>query len=147
MTRAQIVLPLSFKADILSSLHSLEAECCEKNRYIYWQILIGHWRMSHYFVKEMFTQVLVSPTLQDNSVKVSIVSENLQPLEVELTVKVQRWDQLEEFHVEKPMTISLEPQSVTEKTIEMAGLLHQGRCFESNETFTTRFNYCFLTFE
>ena len=60
----------------------------------------GHWRMSHYFAQEMFSKVLVSPTLPSpyNTLKVSIVSDHLEPLEVELMVKIQRWDELENHY-------------------------------------------------
>ena len=57
--------------------------------------------MSHYFAQEMFSKVLVSPTLPSpyNTLKVSIVSDHLEPLEVELMVKIQRWDELENHYL------------------------------------------------
>ena len=56
--------------------------------------------MSHYFAQEMFSKVLVSPTLPPpyNTLKVSIVSDHLEPLLVELLVKIQRWDELENHY-------------------------------------------------
>ena len=56
--------------------------------------------MSHYFAQEMFSKVLVSPTLPSpyNTLKVSIVSDYLELLLLELLVKIQRWDELENHY-------------------------------------------------
>ena len=64
--------------------------------------------MSHYFAQEMFSKVLVSPTLPSpyNTLKVSIVSDHLEPLEVELMVKIQRWDELENHYRGHPLKAS-----------------------------------------
>ena len=69
--------------------------------------------MSHYFAQEMFSKVLVSPTLASpyNTLKVSIVSDHLEPLEAELMVKIQRWDELEN-HYEEFLTAQVQEQSV-----------------------------------
>ena len=103
--------------------------------------------MSHYFAQEMFSKVLVSPTLPSpyNTLKVSIVSDHLEPLEVELMVKIQRWDELEN-HYEEFLTAQVQEQSVYQVDIDMLKLLQKGRCFESNSTIP-RFDYCFLTFQ
>ena len=103
--------------------------------------------MSHYFAQEMFSKVLVSPTLPPpyNTLKVSIVSDHLEPLEVELMVKIQRWDELEN-HYEEFLTAQVQEQSVYQVDIDMLKLLQKGRCFESNSTIP-RFDYCFLTFQ
>ena len=103
--------------------------------------------MSHYFAQEMFSKVLVSPTLPSpyNTLKVSIVSDHFEPLEVELVVKIQRWDELEN-HYEEFLTAQVQEQSVYQVDIDMLKLLQKGRCFESNSTIP-RFDYCFLTFQ
>ena len=103
--------------------------------------------MSHYFAQEMFSKVLVSPTLASpyNTLKVSIVSDHLEPLEAELVVKIQRWDELEN-HYEEFLTAQVQEQSVYQVDIDMFKFLQKGRCFESNSTIP-RFDYCFLTFQ
>ena len=103
--------------------------------------------MSHYFAQEMFSKVLVSPTLASpyNTLKVSIVSDHLEPLEAELVVKIQRWDELEN-HYEEFLTAQVQEQSVYQVDIDMLKFLQKGRCFESNSTIP-RFDYCFLTFQ
>ena len=103
--------------------------------------------MSHYFAQEMFSKVLVSPTLPSpyNTLKVSIVSDHLEPLLLELLVKIQRWDELEN-HYEEFLTAQVQEQSVYQVDIDMLKLLQKGRCFESNSTIP-RFDYCFLTFQ
>ena len=104
--------------------------------------------MSHYFAQEMFSKVLVSPTLPPpyNTLKVSIVSDHLEPLEVELMVKIQRWDELENHFYVEFLTAQVQEQSVYQVDIDMLKLLQKGRCFESNSTIP-RFDYCFLTFQ
>ena len=112
---------------------------------MYSKCILGTWRMSHYFAQEMFSQVLVSPTLTAyNTLKVSIVSEALHPLSVLLTVKVQRWDEFE-FKMEN-VTLKLEPQSVSDTELDMMELLQNGKCHGSDST-KLRFDYCFITFQ
>ena len=103
--------------------------------------------MSHYFAEEMFAKVLVSPTLPYpyNTLKVSIVSDHLQHLNVELMVKIQRWDQLDSYFAQYK-TIQISGQSVHDMELDMLELQRQGHCYESNSTII-RFDYCFLTFE
>jgi hypothetical protein len=103
--------------------------------------------MSHYFAEQMFTQVLVSPTVPYpyKHLIVDVVSDDLKTLDLNLVIKVQRWDQLETFH-EKESNFLVDPQSVTSLFSDMETLLDKGNCFLDNATYTTRFNYCFLTF-
>lgn len=101
--------------------------------------------MSHYFAQAMFSWVLVSPTLSGNTLKVSIVSDHLQPLEVEVMVKIQRWDELETYHLQV-LTAQVQAQSVKEIDLDFIQLLHNGRCMEASNS-TSRFDYCFLTFQ
>ena len=105
--------------------------------------------MSHYFAQEMFAQVLVSPTLlpSSNTLKVSIVSDHLEPLaRLQLMVKIQRWDQLQTSHQQVVDIPQLQAQSVTEIQMDFQALLQKGRCHGSEPTLLS-FNYCFLTFK
>ncbi len=103
--------------------------------------------MSHYFAQNMFTKVLVSPTLPEpyNTLKVSIVSELLEPLSAQVVVKIQRWDELEKYY-QQLLTADIPAQSVHQIDVDMQDLLLKGRCYESNSTLP-RFDYCFLTFQ
>ena len=101
--------------------------------------------MLHYFAQEMFSQVLVSPTLYDNTLKVSIVSESLEPMNVAILVKIQRWDELDTFHTQNIFDY-LEKQSVKDYELDMVELLQKGRCHGSDSTIL-RFEYCFITFQ
>ena len=103
--------------------------------------------MSHYFAQEMFSQVLVSPTLPYpyNSLKVSIVSENLQPMFATLLVKIQRWDELNTFHTQN-VSVRLESQSVFDMDLDLTELQQFGRCHGSDST-KLRFEYCFITLQ
>ena len=101
--------------------------------------------MLHYFVQEMFSQVLVSPTSYDNTLKVSIVSESLEPLNVLLLVKIQRWDEMDTFHM-RNVSLTLEKQSVKDLEFDMSELQQYGRCHGSDSTIL-RFEYCFITFQ
>ena len=113
---------------------------------LYFGCILGTWRMSHYFAQEMFSQVLVSPTLTThNTLKVSIVSEALQPLKVLLLVKIQRWDGFE-FYVKPNVTLNLPKQSVSDTELDMNELQQNGKCHGSDST-KLRFDYCFITFQ
>jgi beta-galactosidase/beta-glucuronidase len=136
--------------------HILSRGYCTRPRYkqkrypnwsSYFFIPPGNWRMSHYFAEQMFTQVLVSPTVPYpyKHLIVDVVSDDLKTLDLNLVIKVQRWDQLETFH-EKESNFLVDPQSVTSLFSDMETLLDKGNCFLDNATYTTRFNYCFLTF-
>ena len=113
---------------------------------MYFGCISGAWRMSHYFAQEMFSQVLVSPTLTTyNTLKVSIVSEALDPLKVLLLVKIQRWDGFE-FYVNNVTTLNLPKQSVSDTELDLNELLQNGKCHGSDST-KLRFDYCFITFQ
>ena len=107
--------------------------------------LQGNWRMSHYFAQEMFAQVLVSPTLPPpyDQLKVAIVSDTVEKMELELHVKIQRFDSLtKNYHKIQPILI--DPLEVVETEFLMEEFLINGNCLEMPSNMTN-FNLCFIT--
>ena len=101
--------------------------------------------MSHYFAQEMFAQVLVSPTLPPpyDQLKVAIVSDTVEKMELELHVKIQRFDSLtENYHKMQPILI--DPLDVLETEFLMEEFLISGNCLEMPSNMTN-FNLCFIT--
>lgn len=54
------------------------------------------WKMVHYFAKNFFAPILVSPFIEGETLKVSIISDSLEPLDgVSLLIDVHSWSSLE----------------------------------------------------
>ena len=48
----------------------------------------GRWKALHYFAKKAFSPVLVSPVVEDEKLKIYIVSDRLVPIEADLKMKI-----------------------------------------------------------
>ena len=107
----------------------------------------GNWRMSHYFAKEMFSNVLVSPTLPApyDKLKITIVSDLPETLkDLRLYVKVQRFDSFS--YIGPSSYVTVEPFGVVEKEFDMKDFLFEGNCMEKPSNIEN-FNLCFITAE
>lgn len=54
------------------------------------------WKMVHYFAKKFFAPILVSPVIEGETLKVSVVSDLLEPLDgVSLLIDIYSWSKFE----------------------------------------------------
>ncbi|KAJ9591466.1 hypothetical protein L9F63_002072 [Diploptera punctata] len=59
----------------------------------------GKWKMIHYFAKDFFAPVLVSPFVtSDGVLEVHLISDKLEDLESQLTIFVYQWNSLTPIH-------------------------------------------------
>ena len=103
--------------------------------------------MSHYFAKEMFSNVLVSPTLiaPYDRLKITIISDLPETLkDLRLYVKVQRFDSFN--YIGPSSYVTVEPFGVVEKEFDMKDFLFEGNCMEQPSNIEN-FNLCFITAE
>ncbi|GHU68589.1 beta-mannosidase [Bacteroidia bacterium] len=52
----------------------------------------GRWKAQHYFAREAFDNILVSPILNEENLEVYIISDELKDLKGQLTLKIQELD-------------------------------------------------------
>src|SRR5262249_3679304 len=65
----------------------------------------GHWKALHYYARRFYDNLLVSPWEEDGTLSVYVVSDEVQPSEVELRIRVMDFQGKVLFEKTQPATV------------------------------------------
>jgi beta-mannosidase len=65
----------------------------------------GRWKAQHYYAREAYRDILVSPIAKDSELHIYLVSDRLKDTKGQLDIRVIRWDGTEINRVKKPLKV------------------------------------------
>jgi beta-mannosidase len=73
----------------------------------------GRWKALHYYARRFYNDILVSPTVQNDTIKVFVISDRLKPENAILTIQYIDFSDNKKPVLTVTKTISINPQSST----------------------------------
>jgi len=72
----------------------------------------GKWKALHYFAKDAFAETLVSPVIEEDELKVYVVSDKTKDYEAALEMKLIDFEGIELWSLEKELTVNAQTSEV-----------------------------------